>query len=34
MMWDALLIVVTYVAGATLLGFLFHIITRIIKRND
>lgn len=30
MMWTALLIVVTYIAGCTILGFIIH----LIERND
>jgi hypothetical protein len=33
MIWTALLIVVTYIAAATLLGFIIHLITGIYERK-
>ena len=34
MIWTALLIIITGIAAATLLGFIIHLIERLIKRND
>ena len=34
MIWESLLIVVTYIAAATVLGFIFQVFTWIKERND
>lgn len=34
MMWESLLVVAVYMAGATVVGFLFQVIIWIKERND